>query len=189
MGSDPFTFPEPQMVQAAVVTSALKYTARVPVGAMPWDEMTISTRKWLVRKAKAQLLAEGVLCRTCAERYDAAGGPCRLCFPVQMSVWQGMYHPLTDDMLRVYAPTARFHLIATVEGARACYAALELPEPEWTGAGLGGRERFMRQVVDRLREMYRGEATPGRIRTLIADGEREMPYVLNWAAVLDDQAR
>ncbi|MBG7704826.1 hypothetical protein HCJ76_43895 [Streptomyces sp. MC1] len=192
-------FPVPQVVRAYVRIGEQIATTQIAM-TLDWVKAPITARKWTVRKAKHQLLQVGGLCMRCADSHDPYPPVCLLHERPRVTVWDGHGdYPVTGDMLRVYEPSTRFNLVAVIppEELKPCegllrrttqYAGLELRAPEWVDVAPADRHRHMREVVDRLLQDY-PTAEHSKVRTLVFDGTREIPYPFNWRGVLGDQAR
>lgn len=192
-------FPELQIVRAHVRVGEQIATSQIAM-TLDWAKAPITARKWTVRKAKQELLQAGGLCMRCADSHDPYPPVCLLHERPRVTLWDGHSdYPITGDMLRVYEPSTRFNLVAVtppeeLQPDRALlrsttqYAGLELRAPEWVDAPPADRHRHMREVVDHLLHDYPA-AEHSKVRTLVFDGAREIPYPFNWPGVLDDQSR
>ncbi|MEU5181114.1 hypothetical protein AB0G49_13790 [Streptomyces longwoodensis] len=189
------------IVRACVLSGGRQRAAYLQVtGSSGWSGLHVGMRKRAVREVKTMLLMQGALCRTCADGQDAVPPPCTLCNPLALELCDGRgEYPITGDMLWVYPPAARFSLIAYLPPAEpqpdrlvlartTQYAGLELRAPEWVDASPADRHRHMRKVVEHLVRDYPA-VEHSKVRTLIFDGTREIPYPFNWRDVLDDQDR
>jgi hypothetical protein len=197
-------FDVPYLVRAQVRRDDQVHTAQVAISGGEWADAPITARKFAIGKAKSMLFLKGLLCLQCGESVEACPMvPCPVCPHVRVRLWDDRAeYPITDDMLRVYVPTTRFNAIATVDeprtrytgattavyyGRATRYTAQEFRGTDWTEMPMEERQRVMQGLVDELLRFY-PDTDRARVRTLINDGKREMPYPANWLAVHSDQA-
>jgi hypothetical protein len=91
-----------------------------------------------------------------------------------------------------YPPGARLRLIATTRTENSAglrpYSSLEIAAAEWSIAGPERRDALMQAVVNDLTCGAPDPSVP-RIRSIIWDGSREIPYRSDWPRPSADRPR